>query len=331
MDLYQILEIKPNSSEQEIKKGYHRLVKIHHPDKNNNSEESKLKFQKIQSAYEVLINDKYRCIYQKMDVQKKSKFIDILEKVITGKLNIDELKKVINLEKSDFDYLKNNFMNFLSGVNVSELLSMVTNGIIKKKDYSNTISCSESDLEMYDETCCNYYYTLPISYHKVNKLDIRLDINIKLGDIANSNKKKIKIKRNINNNDEVSVFMFDLTKPYIVFIGAGDSINNDTGNLIIKLNLPNNLLWDEHTILIEQSISLYELIYGLNIELDLSSPEMNTKTASNMISITDWIPSRDGLLIEISNKINVYNLGIKLSLDYEDSEEKKEMLRTYFS
>ena len=55
MNLYDILEIKPNSTENEIKKAYHRLAFLYHPDKNNNQDAND-KFQKISYAYQILIN-----------------------------------------------------------------------------------------------------------------------------------------------------------------------------------------------------------------------------------------------------------------------------------
>ena len=36
MDFYEILELKPNASEQDIKKAYHALSKKYHPDKCKN-------------------------------------------------------------------------------------------------------------------------------------------------------------------------------------------------------------------------------------------------------------------------------------------------------
>lgn len=128
-----------------------------------------------------------------------------------------------------------------------------------------------------------------------------------------------------------STFVFNLAKPYIVFVGAGDMDNGDYGNLIIKLNLPNNLFWDENLILIQQSMSLYEMIYGVDIHLDLGE--------DRNINIQNWIPSRDGYLIDILNQENVntnikltnYNLAIKLFLDYESTSEKELVLKEYFS
>lgn len=333
MDLYEILEIKSNASEVEIKKAYLKMVKIYHPDKNK-SKDAAEKFQKIQSAYEILINDKTRQEYTKMNQDDKSGFVNILEKIIKDNFDLNELKKYgISLEKNDFDYLERNFMNFFRAINVTELLDFFKKGVVHKKNFNNIVNCSESDVDIFDESSAEYYYNLPISLQKVSPLDIRIDLNIKLGDIAVKNKRKIKIKRNINGTLETSTFVFNLETPCVVFIGAGDSKDQDYGNLIIKLNLPNNLFWNNNLILIEQSMNLYEMIYGMDICLDLGEDKN--------ISIQNWVPSRDGFLVEISNTnnkniesniiLNNYNLAIKLFLNYEDSEEKEQILKQYFS
>ncbi len=328
MDLYEILEIKSNASELEIKKAYFRLAKVYHPDKNKSSDASE-KFQKIQSAYDILINDKTRQEYTKMNQSDKFSFVNILEKIIKDNFDINELKKYgINLDKNDLEYLESNFMNFFNGINVSELLDFFKKGVVLKKNYNNIINCSESDVDIFDETTAEYYYSLPISFQKVSPLNIKIDLNIKLGDIVVKNKRKIKLKRNINGKIETSTFIFNLETPYVVFIGAGDYKDQENGNLIIKLNLPNNLYWNDNLILIEQSMSLYEMIYGMDICLDLGE--------GKKINIQNWVPSRDGFIVETSNInnkniLNNYNLAIKLFLNYEDNQEKEQILKQYFS
>ncbi len=262
MDLYEILEIKPTASEIEIKKAYLKLVKIYHPDRNASPDASD-KFQKIQSAYDILSNDKSRQEYQKMNQQEKTSFVEILEKIIRDNINFDEFKKYgINLPNTDFSFIQNNFINFFRSINVGELLELFKKGIVPKKNFNNQINCSESDVELYDESFAEYYYTLPISFQKVNRLDIIIDLDIKLGDVLNNNKRKIKIKRSINGQLETVTFILNLSKPFVVFIGAGDCNDGDYGNLIVKLKLPSNLYWNDNIILIEQTMSLYEMIYG---------------------------------------------------------------------
>ena len=329
MDLYEILEIKSNASENEIRKAYHRLAKIYHPDKNKDVNTSE-KFQKIQSAYEILSNDKTRQEYQKMNHKDKLSFVEILEKILNDKINISELKKYgINLEISDLEYIQKNIINFFNTLNINELFELFKKGIVPRKEFNNIINCSESDVDVYDETSAEYFYSLPFSFQKNNKNDIKIDLSIKIGDIVNNNKRKIKIKRNVDEKEVSSTFIFNLSKPYVVFIGGGDMFNGNYGNLFIKLSLPNNLYWDQNIILIEQSMSLYDMIYGLDIHLDLGE--------NKEINIQKWIPSRDGYLVEVSNrnieelKLINHNLTIKLVLDYESTDEKEKILKQYFS
>lgn len=53
-NFYNILEVPETATIDEIKKAYRRLSLIHHPDKNNNSQESVSKFQKISEAYDTI-------------------------------------------------------------------------------------------------------------------------------------------------------------------------------------------------------------------------------------------------------------------------------------
>ena len=60
---YDILEVSPSASQDEIKKSFRHLAMKHHPDKNGNSEESRQKFMKIVEAYEILSDDQARRTY----------------------------------------------------------------------------------------------------------------------------------------------------------------------------------------------------------------------------------------------------------------------------
>ena len=55
-NLYNVLEVPETASAEDIKKAYRKLSLKWHPDKNQNSQESVDKFQKISSAYEILGN-----------------------------------------------------------------------------------------------------------------------------------------------------------------------------------------------------------------------------------------------------------------------------------
>jgi len=62
-DYYKILGVDEKSSEDEIKKAYRKLSMLHHPDKNGNTEESKLMFQDLNNAYSTLSDPQKRRMY----------------------------------------------------------------------------------------------------------------------------------------------------------------------------------------------------------------------------------------------------------------------------
>lgn len=65
VNYYDILTVSPEASKAEIKSAYRRLARKLHPDKNNGSEETALKFAAIAEAYEILGNPKERTAYDK--------------------------------------------------------------------------------------------------------------------------------------------------------------------------------------------------------------------------------------------------------------------------
>ena len=62
-DYYQILDLKKNTTDEEIKKAYRRLAFQYHPDQNPMDEEAEAKFKEISEAYTVLGDTERRRVY----------------------------------------------------------------------------------------------------------------------------------------------------------------------------------------------------------------------------------------------------------------------------
>lgn len=65
-DLYDILEVKPSASAEEIKKSYRRLAKKYHPDVNKADKAGEDRFKDITQAYDILSDVKKRQQYDMM-------------------------------------------------------------------------------------------------------------------------------------------------------------------------------------------------------------------------------------------------------------------------
>ncbi len=63
IDYYKVLGVGNNATQSEIKKAYHKLTKIYHPDKNENSAEANERYQEINEAYHVLNDPEKRKKY----------------------------------------------------------------------------------------------------------------------------------------------------------------------------------------------------------------------------------------------------------------------------
>jgi hypothetical protein len=74
VNYYEVLKVSNKASRTEIKSAYRRLARKLHPDRNNGSEETALKFAAIAEAYEVLGNKEERARYDRrlLDAQFSS-------------------------------------------------------------------------------------------------------------------------------------------------------------------------------------------------------------------------------------------------------------------
>jgi DnaJ-class molecular chaperone len=312
MDLYDILSIPYNASNVEITKAYKKLAKIYHPDKKTGSTE---KFQQINYAYNILINDSTRLKYNDMKKPTKTKLTNFLEEWFKNDNNSftnslssrvsNNIKKLFNMNDIDLK----NIINNIEAYDFNDLISLFNSHIIPDKK-NNIIDCSDTDTPYWDELSAEYYSLnfLPLKYHVYNKKNIKLDLKCTINEIENNNVRKIKIKRKQNNQFIETSYYFKCSHPIVVFNNGGD----DSGHLIIYLSLPEKYIWTNDNIFYNIDISLYQYIYGLNIQYEKYIFE-------------NYISYKEGNIINLKY-IDKYLLSIKLNTIYNHTDENKEIL-----
>lgn len=73
-DLYEILGVKKDASDADIRKAFLKLAKKHHPDVNSGNKDAETKFKEINLAYEVLKDAKKRAQYDQMKAAGENPF-----------------------------------------------------------------------------------------------------------------------------------------------------------------------------------------------------------------------------------------------------------------
>ena len=76
---YKILGLDKSATKEDIKKAYHKLARIWHPDKNHGDSRAKNKFEEISEAYQILIDPTKKKLYDKekrKDIFKPTSFMD---------------------------------------------------------------------------------------------------------------------------------------------------------------------------------------------------------------------------------------------------------------
>jgi len=100
-NFYEVLGINVNASKEEIKAAYNKMVKIHHPDRNNDHVSSKAMTLLFNEAYDVLMDEEKRKAYDikhgviQAEVKTKMIYIDRPVKSIDWSIVIGTIAAIL--------------------------------------------------------------------------------------------------------------------------------------------------------------------------------------------------------------------------------------------
>ena len=246
-DLYSILELDVDATNEDIKKNFRKLSLIYHPDKNGTKE----KFIELKDAYDILIDKEKRKIY---DYQRKFNFL-----------------KDYNLDYDDLIYLNELYEKFID-TNEIKLCKILFNTLpenIKNKMYELKKKLSEnlfsSDLE--EDLEEDYKIIVPSKYINIEGLNenYTINLNISIEDVYCKKLKKIIIH----------------TKDFICYLFIRDfndiRIKNGDNNFYIKFNIKqkSNYIKRGNDLIIIKIINIYELLFEEYFKIYLPDKNIN--------------------------------------------------------
>ena len=133
-DLYEVLGVKRDATQEQIKKAYKKLASKYHPDKNPDDPKATTMFQSIQEAYEILSDDEKRKRYdQTGEVNEQPTKFDMAIKMLFDLY-------MHNVEKNN--YKRKNYLK------------------IVKRDLKTALQACEMDIKQVQEKIRKFQYII---------------------------------------------------------------------------------------------------------------------------------------------------------------------------
>jgi molecular chaperone DnaJ len=136
---YEVLGVKPDISEEELKKVYKELAIKYHPDKNQGNKEAEEKFKEINEAYELIKSGKYNS-----NARVNSGWQDIFSR----EFNIDPFDIFNNFGRKNQQNIKRGNIN----ISLEEAYSGCTKELMIS-EYNVCTGCSGSGLKLTANVC----------------------------------------------------------------------------------------------------------------------------------------------------------------------------------
>ena len=341
-DLYAILGIEPDADELKIKSAYRKQARIWHPDVNENSQESIVRFKEITEAYEVL-----------SDTQKRSQY-DILKGFNTRKENSSYTTRT----QAKKAYTETNSSTVKEKTYTS---SKTVEEAYKKENKHSNSSFSSVFENILDGLFTSDSSSRPKKEQKKklkpeNGRDINLNVNIKISEAISGTHRTVNVlhsercpkcegRRFINGakcplckgTGEISVHKkLNVKIPAGIKKGAKIRVGNE-GNkgynggkdgdlyLFIDIEESNFFHYEGNNVHCEIPITPYEAALGATIDVPTLNGSVSMKIPQNTTSGQKFRLSEQGLADKKTKQKGDQIVVVKIAMPKEISEEERKL------
>lgn len=290
LDLYNMLDLTEDSSNEQIKYNFKKLALKYHPDKNKSTDANE-KFNQIRIAYEILSDPVKKQKYDTMVITKKCKFTETImlfikeitnPKIIQNLLNRPDIMKDIkdgNIHQISQKIIQKILDNIDVDIDINKLNEIFINSPSQNSmlnDRNNKKTEDSYDKQNYDTS-------------DFNTLNICSKVKVSLDDIYHNRLKEIIIKRKIITNRQLtydtSSYYIPLYDDKVIISEAGDKVitedKTEIGNVILLLNCQKDksgkITKKGYDIIYKSELTLYELFNGFNKNIKYFNTELNIK------------------------------------------------------
>jgi hypothetical protein len=362
-NLYDILDLKNNATNDEIKRQFKKLALKYHPDKNKERNANE-KFNQIRIAYEILSDQEKKNKYDNMIDSKKLHFTETIFMFIKEITNPKTIQNMMyrpdilqdikdgNINKIAQKLIQKILDNIDLDIDISKLTEIFIHSPSNIPDNigGNKI-CSTSNLEYcitknkLEENESNNCDNNTSDY---NTLNIFGNVKTNLDDIYHNRLKEIIITRKVYENNtyhnDTNKYYIPLYDPRVIISEAGDKLidNEDkskhiTGDVILKIyckkDSSKKLQRDNYDIIYNETITLYELFNGFNKNISYFGSDLNICSET---PFQEYNFDGEKITLIINNKGLPYDqdnnrgdLIINLYLNKDDEFDEK--LNKYFN
>lgn len=345
-DYYNILECNKYSTQDEIKKSYKKLALKYHPDKNNDDEECKKKFQEITEAYNILGNEEKRRKYDMFGLDENDMQFDEDPFKVFNSIFHEHLNTFKNMHyENNFDI--GNIINEISGMNFNNLFD-----IPKVHVQVHSLGEKNNIHNILDEFK-NSNNNLNNNSNLIEEIidDIVIHVNVTMKEVYEKKKRKINYEKNkfkkgkiVKKKINLEIDLFDKE---IILKNNGNETQNKKGDVCIYIHYDNSefININEYDVLYEKKISFKDYYLDNNFEIKLPNEEIlhlkNVK-GNNMIKINnkgipymkDDVEYNGDLFcyfsIEMPELDNMFDIANDLMDDSENKKEKDNIKYTKY-